>query len=678
MTPALDANRWVFKNGDQSSIRRAAPNMNVRIALCGLSIALLFYVNASAGQSSTDISANPSPTVRFIVKRHSRPNARLTTLHVDRKTAQRLRSDVDGFEVYVGAAADSDATLQALRDQPDVEYVVMDRRRHALAVPSDTLYGTQQWYLQNTQPAAIAANIAWDTTTGSNGTVVAVLDTGIRFDHPDLQRAEQGGKVLPGYDFVSAESGGGALTANDGDGWDGDPSDPGDWIDTGDKAKSLFADCDISDSSWHGTRVAGLIAAASNNGTGIAGTSWNTYILPVRVLGKCGGYDSDILIAMRWAAGIHISGVPDNPYPAKIINMSLGSVGSCTSAYRNTIAELTQLGVLVVISAGNEGGPVDEPANCPGALAVAGLRHVGTKVGYSSLGPEVSIAAPAGNCFNLSGACLYSLVSTTDSGTTTPASGTYTDQFNNANLGTSFSAPLAAGVAALMHAANAKLSATQLRQRLQEGSSAFPNNASLSNCRVPTGPNDIQLNECNCTTNTCGTGMLYAPGAVTAAQRPIATIAAPTSVAAGALIALDGSGSSAACGRTIAGFGWSVVAANGISSPAISNADQSIASVAAPTSGSFTLRLTVTDDTGATDSATIQVFSNTAISSATPTSGGSACPVAIAPNSTQQTSSTASTSADSTSSSGGGTFSWCLIATLWLVRATRRVRAPIV
>ena len=114
--------------------------------------------------------------------------------------------------------------------------------------------------------------------------------------------------------------------------------------------------------------------------------------MPVRVLGKCGGRDSDILEAMAWAGGIHVAGVPDNPYPAKIENLSLGSSGPCSAAYASVIGELAARGVLVVASAGNEGGPVGSPANCAGAAAVTGLRHVGTKVGFASLGPQVAVA----------------------------------------------------------------------------------------------------------------------------------------------------------------------------------------------------------------------------------------------------------------------------------------------
>src|SRR5262249_9610513 len=152
------------------------------------------------------------------------------------------------------------------------------------------------------------------------------LDTGVRFDHPDLQWAGDGGRLLPGYDMITN-----VTIANDSSARDADPADPGDWVSATDAQNPPFqgSDCIPTgethvDSSWHGTRTAGILGALSNNGLGVAGMTWKTWIEPVRVLGKCGGFDSDILDGMVWAAGIHVDGVPDNPYPAKIENMSLG------------------------------------------------------------------------------------------------------------------------------------------------------------------------------------------------------------------------------------------------------------------------------------------------------------------------------------------------------------------
>ena len=177
-----------------------------------------------------------------------------------------------------------------------------------------------------------------------------------------------------------------------------------------DQSNPALFGCDVSDSSWHGTRVAGMIGALTNNTVGVAGLSWNSFILPVRVLGKCGGTDSDIIAGMRWAAGLHVDGIADNPTPARILNLSLGATSPCEPSYLDVIQELTAAKVLVVISAGNEGTVVSSPANCPGVAAIAAIRHAGSKVGFSNLGPEVTIAAPGGNCVNINGGpCLFSL-----------------------------------------------------------------------------------------------------------------------------------------------------------------------------------------------------------------------------------------------------------------------------
>src|SRR6185369_9093937 len=177
-------------------------------------------------------------------------------------------------------------------------------------------------------------------------------------------------------------------------------------------------------SSWHGTRVSGIIGAQTNNNAGVAGVMWSGAILPVRVLGRCGGFNSDVLDGIRWAAGLNVPGVPTNPTPARVINVSLGSSGACDQASADAISQVSAAGALVVVSAGNEGGPVDSPANCPGAMAIVGLRAAGTKVGFSSLGPEIALGAPGGNCINTSGACLFSIDTTTNAGTTSPGAHT--------------------------------------------------------------------------------------------------------------------------------------------------------------------------------------------------------------------------------------------------------------
>jgi serine protease len=517
------------------------------------------------------------------------------------------------------------ATLARLRADPQVEYAEPDERRHVLATPNDPLF-SGQWYLQNVEASAVDALGAWDFTTGSAGVVIADLDTGVRFDHPDL-RGAGANHLLAGYDMIGADAQDDFLTANDGDGRDPDASDPGDWVSAEDQKNALFANCTVGNSSWHGTRVAGILAALSDNGAGVAGINWSGWLLPVRVLGKCGGYDSDILAAMAWAAGLHVDGVPDNPYPARIINMSLGGVGSCPASYQQLIDQLVQLGVLVVVSAGNDGGPVNAPANCAGVAGIAAVRQAGTKVGFSSLGPQIVLSAPGGNCVNTgAGApCLFSITTTTNTGTTVPAASSYTDQFNF-NVGTSFSAPIVAGIAALMLSVNGNLNSEQLIARLQSGArTPFPAPQGLPACHVPTGPSDLQTAECACTTEVCGAGMVNAHGAVLEAQRPIAAIALPGAVAPGLAVALDGSGSAAACNASIVSYQWTVVAP-AVNPPVITNASGATASVIAPSApASYTLQLTVTDDSGRSDSAQVTVNSALATSGAPARAGDTAC-----------------------------------------------------
>jgi serine protease len=528
------------------------------------------------------------------------------------------------------------ASAARLRADPDVEYAEPDQRRYVHAVPNDTLYAPidashpGQWYMQKpttlSAPAAVDAEAAWDVTkgsanSGSSSFVIADIDTGVRYDHPDLQ-----GRLLAGYCFVSdpfVNNGGtcrGTTVSN------AEASDPGDWVTTSDLSKSeCSAVTSAQASSWHGTRTAGILGALTNNSAGIAGMTWQGQILPVRVLGKCGGQDSDILSAMLWAAGIAVSGAPSNPTPAKIINMSLGGSGSCPSSYQDAINQITARGVLIVVSAGNENGPVDAPANCSGVAGVAGLRHAGTKVGYSSFGSQVAIGAPAGNCVNstLSAAtpCIYPITSTTNPGTTTPSttyssSDAYTDQVNNPNLGTSFSAPIVSGIAALMSSVNSNLSSCQLISRLKEGAVAFPTTSAGETTQPPSCPQtDATTQECICNTQNCGAGMANASGAVTAALRPVAAVSLPTSVTGGQPVALDASGSAAANGHTISTYQWKNAGSQAL---AIASATSATASVTAPSCGYGTVQVAVTDDAGRQDTANV-VMSPTSATSSAPT-----------------------------------------------------------
>lgn len=542
-----------------------------------------------------------------------------------------------------GSRSASAVMLANLRADPRVRYADYDYRKFPLAIPNDPDFNYLanaggQWYLQSAAPTAVSnihADEAWDITQGNSGIIVADVDTGIRYDHPDIGRATAAGKVLPGYDFVDADTGGVTfLSANDGNGRDPDASDPGDWITNAESQSGPFQSCQPGGSSWHGTRTAGLIGALTNNGMGIAGINWNAYILPVRVLGKCGGFDSDIIDGMRWAAGLPVAGVPVNPYPARVINLSLGGAGGCTQPYVDLLSELTAAGVTVVVSAGNDGGPVAIPADCPGAIAVAALRHIGTKVGFSNLGPEITVSAPGGNCVNVNGGpCLFTIDTLTDVGTTSPQGPGYTDM-TNFNVGTSFSAPLVSGVTSLMLAENQNLQPVHIQRRLRLGATKpfpvnlvpDPNSGPIPTCHVPTSFGDIQDTECNCTTVTCGAGMLNASGALIQARRPIASVALPAAVTAGNDVSLTGSRSVASCGRTITGYEWTVL----LGAAVIANPTAADTSLVAPSGADvYMVRLTVTDDQGDTDTADITITPTDASSNAPTIAPVDPCPTPI-------------------------------------------------
>ena len=455
----------------------------------------------------------------------------------------------DRSHVLFASGMTSEQLAQRLAAERDIEYAVPDRRRRRVSAPNDPFYlagppivGTTggppsgQWYLR--APAgevrsSLDVEPAWAVTTGNPNIVVGVIDTGVRFDHPDLQRVAAGGNLLPGYDMISDTN-----TANDGDGRDPDPSDPGDWVTQAEisQRNSPFFQCVPSpeNSSWHGTQTSGLVGALTNNGIGMASVGRNVRVLPVRVLGKCGGFDSDIIAGMRWAAGLAVPGAPANPTPARVLNLSLGGVGACSAAYVNAVTDINAAGVVIVAAAGNRSGHAAfEPANCSGVIGVAGLRHVGTKVGFSNIGPEVSISAPGGNCVNTTSGlpCLYPILTTANSGLTTPNSDTgggsiYTDSFKF-SLGTSFSAPLVAGTAALMLSAQPNLTPAQVRVLMQVTARAFPTTGGdngdgtpVLQCVAPQPPGAVQTDQsqCYCTTATCGAGMLDAGKAVLAAQ----------------------------------------------------------------------------------------------------------------------------------------------------------------
>lgn len=383
------------------------------------------------------------------------------------------------------SVATAEQLAARLREQAEVLYAEPDYRRYPQRVPNDTSFD-QQWYLLDRSAVIGGAGLepAWNISTG-NRVVVAVLDSGIT-PHSELNAA-----WLPGYDFISDSA-----MARDGNGRDADPSDLGDYTVAGE----CGSDSEASTSTWHGTAVAGVIGAAGNNGAGTTGIDWAAQILPVRVLGACGGATSDIVDAMNWAAGETVAGAPNNPNPAQVLNLSLSGEGGCSFTEQLAISRLRAAGKLVVVAAGNDPGlsaNTQAPGNCTGVINVAATTRGGGRASYSSVGSSVTLSAPGGDdvFFGVGG-----IYTTTNTGLTTVGNEGYGEFF-----GTSFSAPVVSGVIALMRGLNANLSADDVVAILQGTAAPFVGSS--------------------CTTALCGTGIVDAASALAEVQMRQTTLA---------------------------------------------------------------------------------------------------------------------------------------------------------
>jgi len=350
---------------------------------------------------------------------------------------------------------EAESLLRQLATDPDVEFVEVDARRYARLVPNDTYYNQYQWHFKD-PVGGINLPAAWDDATGA-GVVVAVLDTGITA-HSDMDA-----NILPGYDFISD-----TFVSRDGDGRDANPRDEGDWNPV---AGECYAGSPVQDSSWHGTHVAGTVAEVSNNAKGMAGGAFNAKVVPARVLGRCGGYTSDISDAVIWASGGTVAGVPANANPAEVINLSLGGSGACSAVEQNAFNIAIANGSTVVVAAGNDASNVNgfSPGNCAGVITVGATRITGGIASYSNYGTRIDISAPGGGG-SVDGNPGGYVWSAGNAGTTVPTTETYFGMG-----GTSMAAPHVAAVVALMQSvAETPLTPAQVLATLKATARPFP------------------------------------------------------------------------------------------------------------------------------------------------------------------------------------------------------------
>ncbi len=540
------------------------------------------------GQVSSSVAQPEQMVSRLIVKmRSTSPSELAQPMSASRMQGLSATAGVSmkSVRAMAGSAAllalDAPLPLSEARTvaarlalDPSVEYAEPDIMFKKVATPNETRFNDWQWNLfapSSTYTGALfsggapksatatgGANLplAWDVTTGNSNVVLAVIDTGI-VNHQDLNGAGiapfsptyvPNGRFLAGYDFISPGAGAGALpanfAANDGDGRDADPSDPGDWITAAEKALYPTSACvagDASDaqdspSSWHGTHMAGVAAATTNNAGGIAGIGWNIRILPVRVLGKCGGSLSDIAEAIRWAAGVAVAGVPVNTTPAQVISLSLGVGVACPASLQSAVDAAIAAGAVVVAATGNEGvTSLSAPSNCSGVISVTGHTINGENSDYANVGskggtdPRPSISAPGGGPPVLLGSggptddadwFGYYIWSTVLFGNTTPTSGggpggTSTGPAYAAFTGTSAATPQVAAVAALVKSLLPNASSAQVLSFVVSNSRPHPAGGACAAGGALAGQ--------------CGPGLLDANAAVRAA----ALVAAPPPVVSG-------------------------------------------------------------------------------------------------------------------------------------------------
>ena len=363
--------------------------------------------------------------------------------------------------------AEANVLMQQLVDSGKVQSAEINEKRYAVTAPNDSGYANQ-WYLRDfaTADKGIGIEAAWTHTTGSADVVIAVIDTG-GTSHPDMV-----GRFVQGYDFFANDS---------------DSTDEGDGYSPG-QCPGVSGG---GSSSWHGTKVAGVIGANINNALGTAGINQLSPIQHIRILGPCGGTTSDEIKAIRWAAGLPVDGAPLNSTPARVLNLSLGGEGPCSPSEQDAINAAVATGAIVVVAAGNGGNDQigddldvveNSPANCDNVITVTATTESGQRTSFSNYGSQVTIAAP--------GVAIL---------TTTVGGYTYAK-------GTSFSTPILSGIISLMLSVNPTLEYDQIVALFGQPGVANP---------FPTGTSACSSNVND--TYYCGVGIIDAGHAVDAA-----------------------------------------------------------------------------------------------------------------------------------------------------------------
>ncbi|WP_329742535.1 S8 family serine peptidase [Dyella sp. A6] len=444
-----------YRKGSTESTSGAAVAQNIRAAVSRAGFGM-------ATRSSTG-AAVPGMTVSYMRKLAMGAQLVRTSRKLNASEAATLMGQIAADPAV--AHVEADVMMHLVRDISSNTVVAPSDL--FTGAPNDTYY-SYQWHFNNATGGADVAN-AWPVADGA-GIIVAVIDTGITA-HPDIDES----LADAGYDFITdAAISGRTTNGRVAGGWD-----TGDWT----TADECASGSPAKNSSWHGTHVSGTIAELTNNSTGMAGIAHSAKVLPVRALGHCGGYTSDIADAIEWASGGTVSGVPDNTNPAQVINMSLGGSGTCSASdvTGTAIADAIARGTTVVVAAGNSDVDASTftPASCPGVITVASNGITGKRAFYSNYGNDVTLSAPGGGVYandassgtQVQDGFVWSAI---NSGTTTPVNATY-----GGMAGTSQAAPHVTGTVAMIlgaeKAAGMPLSTpAEIKDILVNSARAFP------------------------------------------------------------------------------------------------------------------------------------------------------------------------------------------------------------